>query len=106
MDSGEIIVGTVERVYSASASTIVILHFQDGDILCTPSHPFFVIGEGWVEAGDIEIGMALALIDGSSRRVESLDLEFKAETVYSLTIEPCQTFFVDTAGVLVHNKPY
>ena len=93
-------------------------------LTCTPEHPLFVQGQGWVEAGSVGIGTSIVSRAGPALQVTNLTWEknkaeelaagtagssFGGYTVYNLTIEDDHTFFVGTAngGTWVHNVcPY
>ena len=81
-------------------------------ITCTPEHPLFVQGQGWVEAGSLGIGTSLVSRAGPALQVTDLTWEknkaeelaagtgssFGGYTVYNLTVEDDHTFFVGSAG--------
>ncbi len=52
------------------AATLVTVTFAGADgktqaIVCTPEHPFFVDGKGWVEAGSLGVGTSIVTRAGS-----------------------------------------
>lgn len=55
----------------------VIVHLTiDGEELeTTPEHPFYVEGEGWVNAEDLEVGDDIRNADGETGKVESITTE-------------------------------
>ncbi|MGW2542984.1 toxin C-terminal domain-containing protein [Kitasatospora sp. NPDC001574] len=74
----------------------------------TANHPIWVVGRGWVEAGDVAVGNELVSSDGAVSIVTfTSDLgELDDELVYNLTIGNLHTFVVVTAGgneILAHN---
>ncbi len=84
-------------------------------IVCTPEHPFFVDGKGWVEAGSLGIGTSIVTRAGPTLAVKSLDWKRSAHhagagtpafTVYNFTVDASHTFFVGTAngGAWTHNS--
>ena len=57
-------VGTVMGVMAKPANDLVKLEFEDGTKLeCTPNHPFFT-DQGWVAAGEMEVGRVSYSIKG------------------------------------------
>ena len=98
------------------AATLVTVTFAGADgktqaIVCTPEHPFFVDGKGWVEAGSLGIGTSIVTRAGPMLAVKSLDWKRSDErkaafTVYNFTVEASHTFFVGTAngGAWTHNS--
>jgi len=102
------------------AATLVTVTFAGTDgktqaIVCTPEHPFFVDGKGWVEAGSLGIGTSIVTRAGPTLAVKSLDWKRSAQTkpglttpaftVYNFTVDESHTFFVGTAngGAWTHN---
>lgn len=77
------------------------------DIDTTTNHPFYVIGSGWVAAGDLNEGDEVYLIDGSIAFITGAELEKLAEPikVYNLEVADFNTYFVGDEAVLVHNYP-
>ena len=76
-----------------------------GDIDTTSNHPFYVIGKGWVTAGELEAGDEVYRLDGSTAVVTGSELERLDEPVkvYNLEVEDYHTYFVGDVPVLVHN---
>ena len=74
----------------------------------TSNHPFWVVGQGWVEAGDVRVGDEMISPDGAISKVALVDDqgELDEELVYNLTVGNLHTFIVATSGgdeVLTHN---
>jgi Pretoxin HINT domain len=79
----------------------------------TPGHPFWVEGSGWTAAADLAPGTPLSGLSPSAAAAGGRTLhELAADgvvalagqhTVYNLTVEDFQTFFVGELGVWVHN---
>ncbi|MEV8321588.1 ricin-type beta-trefoil lectin domain protein [Kitasatospora sp. NPDC056731] len=74
----------------------------------TSNHPLWVVGRGWVEAGEVSPGDDLLGSDGATSTVTStVDLgELSGELVYNLTVGDLHTFVVITSGgseILAHN---
>jgi hypothetical protein len=87
-------------------------------LTCTPEHPLFVSGRGWVAAGSLGIGSLIVSRAGPLLSVSSVTWEREAAggadgggpedkpyTVYNLTVEDDHTYFVGTVGggTWVHN---
>ncbi len=84
-------------------------------IVCTPEHPFFVDGKGWVEAGSLGIGTSIVTRAGPTLAVKSLDWKRSGQqagattpafTVYNFTVDASHTFFVGSVngGAWTHNN--
>jgi hypothetical protein len=81
----------------------------DGDdeaVTATAGHPFYVLNEGWVDAGHLMVGARIASLTGSAGTVtDRRQLLVQDSVVYNLTVAGYHTYFVATAraDVLVHN---
>lgn len=78
----------------------------NGDNLTTTSgHPFWVMGRGWVDAGDVNVGDSFLQGDGGVAVVEAVQKSQLVSTVYNFEVQDLHTYFVevDGEGVLVHN---
>ena len=84
-----------------------LLHIETsrGVVDATTSHPFYVVGKGWVAAGDLSVGDSIHALSGGAGIVTGLRLEKldKPIPVYNLEVEDFHSYFVGN-GVLVHNK--
>ncbi|NNB95306.1 hypothetical protein HJC10_13805 [Corallococcus exiguus] len=69
----------------------------------TAEHPFWVQGQGWTKAQDLEVGDALVTAGGMGVRVHSFSQSAQSETVYNLEVEQAHTYFVGTLKTWVHN---
>lgn len=93
----------------------------------TPEHPFWVVGKGWVPAGELQIGMELEICDpeggtyyadrpGGLKAVLAQELKggrYKAKVeslvpggkfmVHNFEVEEFHTYFVGWMGAWVHN---
>ena len=77
---------------------------MDGEeIETTPEHPFYLEGEGWVNAEDLQVGADLRNADGSTGEVEAIEIEQTSQEMYNLTVNEAHTFFVGDGQWLVHN---
>ncbi|MBP5433034.1 polymorphic toxin-type HINT domain-containing protein [Ruminococcus sp.] len=104
--TGETELKEVLTVYVHDDVTEILhLHTTAGDVDTTTNHPFYVLGRGWVAAGDLKDGDEVFLIDGSTAYITGAELEQLAEpiTVYNLEVADFNTYFVGDEAVLVHN---
>ena len=104
----------VEGVLIKHDVRLLTLHFvaltsgQEQDrIVCTPDHPFYVVSKGFVPAGKLVVGDAVAARTGPALTISKIDKQTLAHSVpvYNLTIEGNHTYFVGKAegGEWVHN---
>lgn len=69
---------------------------------CTPDHPFFVVGSGWVEAASLRPGSTLVGFDKESVFVSTVELLPGEIDVFDLTVDGSNNFVAN--GVLLHNS--
>ena len=124
-ESAKTVTATIKRL----ASSVVRVSVTDAKtgqsetLTCTPEHPLFVSGQGWVEAGSLGIGSLIVSRAGPALTVQSVTWQretagnvtagnaggstedAKPYTVYNLTVEDDHTYFVGSlgGGTWVHN---
>ncbi len=81
------------------------LYTDEGSIDTTANHPFYVIGKGWVAAGDLAVGDEVYNLDGTTSTILGSEIEVLDEPVfvYNLEVEDLHSYFVGCVPVLVHN---
>src|SRR5690606_11621880 len=96
----------VTNVFVNETSVLVRIYVEDEEIETTPTHPFWVIGKGWVAAGDIEAGDKVYLYSGEGREVKEVRFEYLDTPikVYNFEVEDWHTYFVSEQDVFVHNS--
>ena len=107
----------VHTVYSIREVNVQLADGQTETIDTTDSHPFYVEGEGWVAAEDLQYGNQLESPDGQVETVlgTSTEAEPNGVQVYNFTVANDHTYFVEPAAtdsglttgldaVLVHNS--
>ena len=76
-------------------------------IVSTADHPYFVVGRGFINAGQLCIGSPLQDANGKILEVEQIYKEYLEEdeevTVYNFQVEDWHTYHVGEMEVLVHN---
>lgn len=96
----------MERKHVAAARALVYLQAGEEAISCTPEHPFWVVGRGWVPAGDLRRGDFLC--DAESSSIEIVDAETRTledpVPVFNLSVGGDHTYYVGKSRILVHNK--
>ena len=121
-DEAKTVTFTIER-HAPSVVDVTLHDARTGKaetLTCTPEHPLFVQGQGWVEAGSVGIGTSIVSRAGPALQVTGLTWQknkaedlavgsagssFGGYTVYNLTVEGDHTFFVgiNGGGTWVHN---
>ena len=101
---------TVLEKYVRKTRELVHLVVGGEEIVSTADHPYFVVGRGFVNAGQLCIGSPLQNADGKILEVEQIYKEYLEEdeevTVYNFQVEDWHTYHVGEMEVLVHNADY
>ena len=105
VETGELALKVVKEVFVRENDELLHIETSRGAIDATTNHPFYVVGKGWVAAGDLAVGDCIHAISGDAGVVTGLELEKldKPISVYNLDVEGFHSYFV-TGGVLVHNR--
>ena len=111
-DAAKTVTATVQR----PALALVSLSLSDPQggkaetLTCTPEHPLYVQGKGWVEAGDLGIGTAIVTRAGPPLLVKGVSWQRDETgkhpfTVYNLTVQGDHTYFAGDVdgGLWAHN---
>jgi RHS repeat-associated protein len=102
--SGVTAAHTVDAVMVHTDPVVEHLATDAGEIETTPNHPFFTTDRGWVEAGSLFVGEQLRTESGKAASVIGFTLDATPTAMWDLTVDGAHSFFVDSAGVLVHNQ--
>ncbi len=103
-ETGELAVKKVSAIHHREVESSVELWAGDEHVTTTAEHPFWVDGRGWATAKELAPGDVLWRLDGGTVEMEDVVDQPWPLTVYNLEVEGFQTFFVSSAGILVHNK--
>ena len=81
---------------------------DDGDshpVTATDGHPFYVPGDGWVDAADLQPGNHLLEPTGNPATITQLLPRRLTTHVYNLTVSGPHTYYiqVDESSILVHD---
>jgi hypothetical protein len=90
----------------AAKTTKAFERRADTVLRTTFNHPFYVLGEGWIAAGELRIGDRLRAADGQAATVTALFANGDAERVFNLRVADSHTYFAgafEGPCVLVHN---
>ena len=115
--TGETAFGRVVRTIQRQTDALVALRLADSktgqvvtSLTCTPEHPYYVQGQGWVEAGSLGVGSLIVTRAGPPLVVKGVDWQrakagTKPFTVYNFEVAGSHTYFVgkDNGGAWVHN---
>jgi hypothetical protein len=96
--------------YDQEVATVTLTNLLTDETLAitgTLEHPFYVIGKGFVNLGDLEVGDVCIAPDGSEFTVVSVVVHEERQTVYNFEVEGGHTYYVGLdfdSAVLVHNQ--
>jgi hypothetical protein len=74
-----------------------------GELICTGGHPFWVNGESWLYARELQPGMRFHSVDGASE-ILSVEDAGREEKAYNLIVADFHTYFVGEGRVLCHDN--
>jgi hypothetical protein len=114
-ETGEVASKRVLATHATPDRALVEVSVNEGAerLRATPGHPFWVDGSGWTAAIDLAPGTPLSGLSADAAAHGSAGLRALAadgvvplvgeHTVYNLTVEDFETYFVGELGVWVHN---
>ena len=80
------------------------VRFEGGtELVCTPGHRVYVVGQGWKHASEIALGDACLSADGKRVAFEGRDAIAEPVGVFNLEVEGKHTYFVGELKLAVHN---
>jgi Pretoxin HINT domain/A nuclease family of the HNH/ENDO VII superfamily with conserved AHH/Pre-toxin TG len=102
-ETGEVKECRVLQTFEREVSQVLDVQVGSETITCTAEHPFWVMGKGWVGAGDLIVGDLLTTQTGTTAGVEKIEHRAAQVKVYNFEVEDFHTYFVSQLGILVHN---
>ena len=104
-ETGETGIKEVKNAFVREVNTLVHVFVGEEEIITTTNHPFYVVGEGFVQAGDLKVGSPLLLLDGTTEKVSRIYVEALQTPVkvYNFEVEDWHTYYVSEEACLVHN---
>lgn len=70
----------------------------------TAEHPFWVEGQGWVDAGELHEGQIISSVDGDVLTVNSIVPDEQLHDTYNFEVADYHTYFLGEQGAWVHNQ--
>jgi hypothetical protein len=92
----------VYAVHHNPPSRTLKVELEGETVVASTFHRFWVAGRGWVMARDLRTGDPVRTLDGL-RPVSSVSEE-RVQPVFNLDVADAHSFFVGTAGALVHDN--
>ena len=95
----------VKKIFVREKDSIVRLSINGEVIRTTAEHPFYVEGQGFTQAKDLNIGDKVRLKSGETAEVTGIEEEQLKEPikVYNFEVEDLHTYYVSEQQVLAHN---
>ncbi len=109
VEKPELTYSKVKKVHVRETDELYNLTYEDNTLIQTTwSHPFYIIGKGWVEAKDLKVGDRSKTASGKGLLITKIEIQKlgKPVKVYNLELEGEHNFFVSNSNVLVHNTNY
>ncbi|WP_125169991.1 Hint domain-containing protein [Leptospira perolatii] len=95
----------VTELFRRNTDLIYKLSFNDAEIIETTwNHPFWVVGEGWVEVRNLKVNDLVISHDGTKLPIKEITVSERVETVYNFEVSQTHTYFVGENSILVHNQ--
>uniref|UniRef100_UPI0003B4E2F3 Hedgehog/intein hint domain-containing protein n=1 Tax=Butyrivibrio sp. AE3009 TaxID=1280666 RepID=UPI0003B4E2F3 len=104
-ETGDVVYKRVLETYINETTELIHLNIDGEEIVTTPTHPFYVKGKGFIEAGNLNVGETLVDSEGNELHLRIKRWEHLQNTVpvYNFAVEDYHTYFVGDNEVLVHN---
>ncbi|MCR5609367.1 MAG: HINT domain-containing protein [Lachnospiraceae bacterium] len=103
--TGEVGYKKVLKTFVSSKEKLIHIKVGETFIETTEEHPFWVVGYGFKNAGDIEAGDYVETAEGIEAEITFVEtVEVKPTTTYNFEVEDWHTYFVSDVEVWVHNK--
>ncbi len=101
-DTGELAYKPVLKTTRRPPVRMLKIVFGDRAVQCDDGHPFWVPGRGWVKAAELEDGMPVHAVDGTSQ-VRSVH-PTGVEELHNLVVADFHTYFITEAKILTHDN--
>lgn len=103
--TGEESAHAVTRLYRHENAPLFDVVIDGSTVTATPTHPFWVVGRGWVTVDQLHPGDALLQPDDTTVTVDTVHATGRTATVYNFEVEDAHDYYVKAGNhwVLVHN---
>ena len=105
-ETGDTAEKPVLETYVRQVTELVHLTVGGEEIITTHNHPFYIVGKGFVNAGQLRTSDVL--LDKNRNKLTIDDISFesaeKPTTVYNFKVEEYHTYYAGKASLLVHNS--
>ena len=96
----------VTRLYRHENAPLYDVVIDGAKVTATPTHPFWVVGRGWVTVDHLRPGDALRQPDGTTVTIDAVRATGRTATVYNFEVQDAHDYYVRAGNhwILVHNK--
>ncbi|MEC0194509.1 polymorphic toxin-type HINT domain-containing protein, partial [Paenibacillus apiarius] len=102
-ETGELGYNPVEELFQRETDETYHVKVNGTTIITTAEHPFWVAGEGWVEARDLKEGDKLVDLDDQEVPIDDIDVKKERITVYNFRVQGIHNYFVTDLKIWTHN---
>ncbi|MCG7409118.1 hypothetical protein MH117_17000 [Paenibacillus sp. ACRRX] len=102
-ETGEAAYKAVEETFNRTADEVYVIEVKQEKITTTEEHPFWIVGKGWVEAGDLVVEDVLVDRDGKEYPIESITVHQEPTKVYNFRVQGYHNYFVTDLRIWTHN---
>jgi len=103
VDTGELAYKPVLQTTKSDAVPLMQIVTSDAELTCTPAHPYWVNGQGWRLARDLQPGDRFHGVNGAVE-VESIAGSDRVEPAYNLIVADFHTYFAGDGPILSHDN--
>jgi hypothetical protein len=103
LTTGQSQLRTVIGLFAKRAEQILNFTVDGTRFQVTPQHPFWLVGHGWTQAGDIHVGDRLQSKNGTQPVVAAITVDKTPTIVYNFEVEGDHNYYISPSQLLVHN---
>jgi RHS repeat-associated protein len=103
-ETGEVAYKEVEWLFQREVQETYNLTVGGQVITTTDEHPFWVVGEGWVEAKDLQAGDIFETSEEEHLTLEKIEVKKEKTTVYNFKVKDFHSYFVTNLQIWTHNR--
>ncbi|MGG1878484.1 polymorphic toxin-type HINT domain-containing protein [Paenibacillus cisolokensis] len=101
--TGELAYKPVEETFYRVTEETYHIQVEDTTIVTTAEHPFWVVGQGWVEARELKAGDQLVNDEGTEYAIKQIEVKQETIRVYNFSVGDYHTYFVSELKLWTHN---
>ncbi|WP_091292053.1 polymorphic toxin-type HINT domain-containing protein [Amycolatopsis xylanica] len=94
---------SVVGLFNKHADQILTITTTGTSLRVTPQHPFWVVGKGWIDAGELRVGDRLSTLSGAEQPITAITSSMTGTTVYNFEVAGDHNYYITDAQLLVHN---